>query len=102
MRDPVPFLRRITLVEGVSFLVLLGIAMPLRHFAGMPRAVTVCGWIHGVLFLIFCVALERTRQIGWRPSRIALVFVAALVPFGPFALDRHMRAWAARERPETA
>ncbi|MEZ5964795.1 MAG: DUF3817 domain-containing protein [Planctomycetota bacterium] len=91
--DTVGLLRRIALVEGVSFLVLLGVAMPLRHFAGMPRAVTVCGWIHGVLFVLLCAALWRTHRLGWPTSRLAQVFVAALLPFGPFLLDRRMQEW---------
>lgn len=93
MSNPVPFLRRIALVEGVSFLVLLGIAMPLRTYAGMPMAVSVVGWIHGVLFVVFSIALLRTRSVGWQLPRMAVVFVAALVPFGPFVIDKRMVAW---------
>ena len=44
-------LRIIGLIEGVSFLVLLGIAMPLKYLAGMPRAVSAVGMAHGVLFI---------------------------------------------------
>ena len=87
-------LRRIALIEGVSFLLLLGIAMPLRHFAGMPKAVTVFGWIHGLLFIMFCVALARVwRTAKWPRARVSMVFVAALLPFGPFVIDRRMRSW---------
>src|SRR5438552_3773981 len=49
-------LRRLRLVgytEGVSFLVLLGIAMPLKYFAGMPLAVTIVGAIHGLLWILY-------------------------------------------------
>ncbi len=95
MTNPVPALRRIAFIEGVSFLVLLGIAMPLRHFAGLPRAVTVFGWLHGILFIWLCLALLRTRSVGWSVLRMAAVFVAALVPFGTFLIDPRMRAWQA-------
>ena len=93
MRNPLPALRRIAFAEGVSFLVLLGIAVPLRHLAGIPRAVTVCGWAHGVLFVWLVVALLRTRAIGWPRSRMALVFLAAVLPFGTFVIDPRLRAW---------
>jgi len=90
--SPVHFLRVTALVEGVSFLVLLGIAMPLKYFAGMPQAVSVVGWIHGVLFVVFCAALAHVFfRCRWPVWRAAVVFVAALLPFGPFVIDRRMR-----------
>ena len=94
MSNPIRFLRRIALVEGVSFLVLLGIALPLRRYAGMPGAVTVCGWIHGVLFLAFCFALLRVRRTeGWKADRLVPVLIAGLLPFGPFVFDRRIERW---------
>ena len=93
--NPVSLLRVVGLVEGFSFLVLLGVAMPLKYYAGMPMAVKVVGWVHGVLFVVFCAALVRTMVAArWRPGRGALAFVAALLPLGPFLLDRRMRRYA--------
>ena len=93
--NPIPFLRVAGLVEGVSFLVLLFVAMPLKYFAGLPQAVKVVGWAHGVLFVAFCVALLHTVIVArWPLARAALVFVAALVPFGPFIVDRRMKGYA--------
>jgi len=94
MKNSVPFLRRIALLEGVSFLLLLGIAMPLKYFAGMPVAVKVVGWAHGLLFVLLCWALLQTLlAAGWSLKRGAVVFVAALLPCGPFLLDARMREW---------
>jgi integral membrane protein len=85
-------LRRIGMVEGVSFLVLLGIAMPLKYFAGLPMAVKVVGWAHGLLFMVFLLALWRARQSArWPVSSVAIVFLAALLPFGPFVIDGRLR-----------
>jgi integral membrane protein len=96
VRNPIPFLRRVALAEGISFLVLLGIAMPLKYLAGMPGAVKVFGWAHGVLFIVFCVALLRVWITAkWPILRCAAVFVAALLPFGPFVIDRRMTEWEA-------
>jgi integral membrane protein len=90
----IAWLRRIALMEGVSFLLLLGIAMPLKYFAGMPMAVKVVGWAHGILFAALCLALLQVlMQTNWPLKRAVLVFVAALLPFGPFVLDRKMIAW---------
>jgi integral membrane protein len=85
-------LRAIGLVEGVSFLVLLGVAMPLKYFAGMPQAVKVVGWIHGLLFMAFCMVLLQTRlDARWNAWRTVTILVAALVPFGPFIIDGRLR-----------
>ena len=92
--NPIPLLRAAGLAEGVSFLLLLGLAMPLKYFAGMPQAVTVVGWAHGVLFVAFGAALLLTTVVAkWPLSRAALVFVAALLPFGPFVVDRRMKEY---------
>ena len=88
MTNSIEQLRRIGWLEGTSFLLLLGLAMPLKYLAGMPMAVTVIGWIHGVLFVLYCLALWRAmREERWTLFRGALLFVAALVPFGPFLVD---------------
>jgi len=96
MKNPVSFLRIISLTEGVSFLLLLGVAMPLKYFAGLPMAVKLAGWIHGVLFIVFGLALLQTMIVArWPMLRGAAVFVAALLPFGPFVMDRRIRAYEA-------
>ena len=93
-KNPIPFLRLAGLVEAASFLVLLGVAMPLKYLAGKPEAVKVVGWVHGVLFVVFCLALLRTLVLArWPVGRAAMVFVAALLPFGPFVVDRRMKAY---------
>jgi integral membrane protein len=91
---PVTFLRRIALAEATSYLLLLGIAMPLKYMAGMPMAVKVVGWIHGVLFVLFCWALLQVlRRAGWPVSRCALVFALSFIPLVPFFFDRRMKEW---------
>jgi integral membrane protein len=85
-------LRVVGLVEGISFLVLLGIAMPLKYAAGMPMAVRVVGSIHGGLFVLFVAALLHAAYARkWPLSRVAGAFIASLVPFGTFVLDARLR-----------
>ncbi len=86
-------LRAIGMIEGVSFLVLLGIAMPLKYFAGQPLAVRYVGWIHGVLFVLFCWALlDAKLEHRWSVKKALGPFLAALLPFGPFAIDHRLKA----------
>jgi integral membrane protein len=92
--SPIPLLRHIAMLEGVSFLILLFIAMPLKYWANNPLPVRIFGMAHGVLFIAFIAALARAHfSARWPVSRSAVVFISSLVPFGPFLLDRRMRAW---------
>ena len=94
MPNPVRPLRAAALAEAVSYLVLLGIAMPLKYWGGMPMAVTVVGMLHGILFLSVLWLLVRARMhAGWPWPRVGLVFLASLVPFWPFFLDRRVKQW---------
>ena len=97
---PSSWLRRIAWLEGVSFLVLLGVAMPLKYAAGNPLPVKVVGWIHGALFVALCVVLLVVmRRRRWPLGRGALVFAAALVPFGPFLVDRRIARYESEPPP---
>jgi len=92
LKTPLGRLRVIGMTEGVSYLALLGIAMPLKYLADMPMAVKIVGWIHGVLFILFCCALSHVwTDRGWPFKRVLITFVAALLPFGPFVIDRRLK-----------
>lgn len=103
MKSPIPLLRTIGHIEAISFLLLLGVAMPLKYMAGMPMAVKIVGWAHGVLFVAFCLALLRAMLTAkWSLMRGALLFIAALVPFGPFLLERRMIQYEEEFRNQAA
>ena len=94
MLDPLPLLRLASLLEAVSYLLLLLVAMPLKYAADMPMWVMVVGMIHGVLFLVLVLFLVRAYfEKKWPQSRLWLLFVASLVPVWPFFLDRRVRGW---------
>lgn len=100
MKNPIPFLRKIALIEAVSYLVLLGIAMPLKYLADMPLAVRIVGSVHGLLFVIFCVALAQTMFVArWPMGRGALVFVASLIPVATFVIDPKMKRYIEEFQP---
>jgi integral membrane protein len=74
--------------EGISFLLLLGVAMPLKYFAGWPQAVRVVGMAHGILFLLYVLAaIQAALDRDWPWKRTALVLVASVLPAGPFIVD---------------
>jgi integral membrane protein len=96
MTDPLPWLRRTSITEAISYLVLLGIAMPLKYAYGQPLAVRIFGAIHGALFLVLTWLLVKAYfDRGWPRGRLLLIFAASLVPLWPFFLDRHVRHWIA-------
>jgi integral membrane protein len=86
-------LRLVALIEGVSFLVLLFIAMPLKYMAGIPLAVRVVGMLHGLLFVLFIAALiGAASEREWPLKRSALAFLSSLLPFGTFLFDKSLKA----------
>ena len=92
LRTPVGRLRVIAFAEGLSYLALLGVAMPLKYFAGLPGPVKAVGWVHGLLFVLYVLsAAEATISRRWRLTMIAAVLAASLIPFGTFALDGRLR-----------
>lgn len=81
-------LRIIAFLEGISFIVLLGVAMPLKYFAGIPQAVRIVGMAHGVLFILFVLLLiQVATEKSWSFKKSALSFLSSLVPFGTFYAD---------------
>jgi len=81
-------LRIVAFLEGISYLVLLGIAMPLKYMAGLPEAVRVVGMAHGVLFVLFVILLiQVATERSWSFKKSLLVFVSSIVPFGTFYAD---------------
>jgi integral membrane protein len=84
--------RLIALLEGVSFLVLLCIAMPLKYAAGYPDAVKYTGWVHGVLFVLYMFLLLLVwKQYNWKFSKVMVAFAASFIPFGTFILDKRIK-----------
>ena len=92
MRNPIGFLRVVGLIEGLSLLILLFIAMPLKYGAGIPEVVSIVGMIHGVLFVLYIfVVFYVTIEIRWSIRWIVGSLVVSFIPFGNFILDRNLR-----------
>lgn len=91
LRTALGRLRLVGFLEGVSFLVLLLVAMPLKYLAHQPAAVRQVGMAHGLLFVLYVFLLiQNSIEHGWSWRKAALGFGASLVPLGTFWADRHL------------
>ena len=84
--------KTVATVEGISFLVLLFIAMPLKYMFGMPIATKIVGMLHGGLFIWYIVALYNAKKEYNFSMKFTLwAFVASLIPFATFYLEKQLR-----------
>ncbi len=84
--------RMIAIAEGISFLVLLLVAMPLKYFFHLPEAVKICGWLHGALFISFIYfAFEVWTALKKNGAWLGRAFAAAIIPCGTFILDKGLK-----------
>jgi len=84
--------RLIAFMEGISFLTLLFIAMPIKYILGEPLLVKLVGMAHGGLFLLFLYLLFVTaKEYKWNISFISMAFIASLIPFGTFYLEKKLK-----------
>jgi len=83
---------KISLLEGISFLVLLLIAMPLKYLLDLPLAVKYVGWLHGVLFVAYVFQLVYVGfEHKWKFTRILLYGICALLPLAPFWVEKQVK-----------
>jgi integral membrane protein len=90
-KDILIFLR-IGLLEAASYLLLLGLAMPLKYLAKIPEPVKYLGWAHGLLFVGYlCILGWLVLARKWPFYFGILGFIAALLPLGPYVFERYLR-----------
>lgn len=88
MKSILSIFRFTALLEGISFLVLLGIAMPLKYYYDKPDAVKIVGMAHGVLFVLYVIFLLIVHlKHQWKISKTIIAFIASFLPFGTFIAD---------------
>jgi integral membrane protein len=79
-------------LEGLSLVTLLGVAMPLKYFGGMPMATRVVGLLHGLAFLAYAViVLDAFATRQWSRRTVGLGLLAAFGPAGTFVFMSHVR-----------
>ena len=81
--------RSISLLEGVSLLILLFVAMPLKYIWDNPEYVRVVGMAHGLLFIAYIIFAIMTKfKLNWKIKTLLIVFIASIIPFGTFYIDK--------------
>ena len=84
-------LRILGIIEGISYLILLVIAMPMKYVMCLPLAVKFVGMTHGVLFVVYCLLLALCMQrFKWSFGFGLYLFIATLIPFGTFVTDKKL------------
>ena len=85
--------RIIGFIEGISYLLLLFIAMPLKYMMGITEATKIVGMVHGLLFIVFLIILMQAAQKHhFSLKDNAIFFIASLLPFGTFFTDKRLKA----------
>ncbi|EKB06958.1 integral membrane protein [Myroides odoratimimus CCUG 3837] len=81
----------VALLEGLSLLALLFIAMPLKYFLHKPEMVSKVGMAHGVLFILYIVmATVLKSDEKWSMKKYGLICLASIIPFGTFIMEKKL------------
>lgn len=83
--------KKLAIAEGISFLIILGITMPLKYIMnyGMPNK--IIGMIHGALFIYYVIAVFLVKnQFKWNAKETFIALLASIIPFGTFYVEKKM------------
>ncbi|QKF81642.1 DUF3817 domain-containing protein [Halarcobacter ebronensis] len=91
--DSVNRFRIISAIEGISFLLLIFIAMPIKYIGENPYPVKIFGMVHGILFIFFMLSLFQTKiNKNWNKGFMFQLFVFSLLPFGALLIEKRVKA----------
>ena len=80
------------LAEGISFILLVGIAMPLKYKLGILQPVRIIGMLHGVLFILYALfLLQVSIHYKWSIRKSSLAFLLSFIPLGTFFLEKLLK-----------
>ncbi len=81
--------RIVAFLEGVSYLLLLFIATPIKYFGDNETYVKMLGMPHGMLFIIYIIlAFMLKKEQKWEGKTFWIVLIASIIPFGTFYIDK--------------
>jgi len=81
--------RIVSFLEGVSYLLLLFIATPVKYFADDESYVKMLGMPHGILFMVYIIlAFMLKKEMNWSSKDFRIVLVCSILPFGTFYMDK--------------
>lgn len=82
-RDQLRRMRWVSLLEGTTLVVLVFVAVPLKHLGGYPQATAVMGPVHGITFLLYVwMAFQTVAAGGWSAGETSRLLIVAFIPFG--------------------
>ena len=88
----IPLFKIVSFLEGVSYILLLFIATPIKRFQGDPTYVKWLGMPHGLLFVAYIVlAIVLKYELNWSFKKFGIVCLLSLIPFGTFFVGRHLK-----------
>lgn len=83
------FFRIVSFLEGISYLLLLFVAVPIKYVNGNPEYVKMLGMPHGLLFMLYIVlAIVLKKEMKWNTKSLAIILACAVIPFGTFYVDK--------------
>jgi integral membrane protein len=81
--------RIVALLEGVSYILLLCIATPIKYLLHDAQYVKLLGMPHGLLFIAYIAfAILFKKEFSWNNNQFLIVLLAAIIPFGTFYIDK--------------
>lgn len=84
--------RVISAIEGISYLILVFIAMPIKYLGDNPIYVKIFGMAHGVLFIIFLISLfEVKSRDKWENGFSLQILILSLIPFGAIVIENRVK-----------
>ena len=89
------YFRTVGWAEGISLLLLFGVAMPIKYIGGVPEPTKIIGAIHGILFLLYnYLALQLKEDESWPDRKFVAAVVLSCLPFGTFIFESRFRSAA--------
>ena len=83
------FFRIIAFLEGISYILLLFIAVPIKYFGNEPQYVKLLGMPHGILFIAYIIlAVILGSKFKWKTKTLFIILIASIIPFGTFYIDK--------------
>lgn len=86
--DEVRQLRRLELAsrfEAITLMLLVVIAVPLKHWGGWPLGVQMMGPIHGIAFCGYLwIVIQTTVGTDWRVGEVIRMIALSVLPAGGF------------------
>ena len=88
----IPIFKIVSFLEGLSYILLLFIATPIKYLQGDPTYVKWLGMPHGILFVAYIIlAVMLKYELNWNFKKFAIVCALSLIPFGTFFVGKYLK-----------